>query len=83
MPTNNSTYDQIVKAIKYRGKTLQQEEKVPSGSPLTMIDGSGNQSDSLSTEREYIVSPDRNTGRQEQNSNVNSQEGANIDESFF
>ena len=78
-----SRYRGLVKAIKYRGKTLQPEEKVPSGSPLTMVVGSGIQSDSLSTEREYIVSPDRNTGRQEQNSNVNSQEGANIDESFF
>ena len=78
-----SEYKGLVRAVQYRGKALQPEEKVPSGSPLTMIVGSGIQSDSLNMDREYIVSPDRERpARQEQRSESNSQ-GPLVDESFF
>ena len=79
-----SEYKGLVRAVRYRGKALQPEEKVPSGAPLTMVVGSGIQSDSLNMDREYIVSPERDRPvRQEQRSEPSSQEGARVDESFF
>lgn len=80
----SSEYKGLVKAVEYRGRPLQADEKVPSGSPLTLIVGSGMQADSLSFDNEYIVSPDdENPVRRETKSESNSQKEKTIDESFF
>ncbi len=79
-----SEYKGLVKAVEYRGRPLQPEEKIPAGSPLTLIVGSGIQSDSLNLDREYIVSPDeKNPVRTEQNNEPPSQKTSKVDESFF
>lgn len=79
-----SEYKGLVKAIEYRGRALQPDEKIPSGSPLTMIVGSGFQTDSLDVNREYIVSPEReNQLREEQKRESSSQGKSRVDESFF
>lgn len=80
-----SEYKGLVKAVEYRGRTLQPEEKIPSGSPLTLIVGSGIQTDSLNMEREFIVSPNDQHPKKtsEQKSESASQEKAKVDESFF
>lgn len=79
-----SEYKGLVKAIEYRGRALQPEEKIPSGSPLTMIVGSGIQSDSLDLDREYIVIPEEQSYvTPKQASETNSQETQRVDESFF
>lgn len=79
-----SEYKGLVKAVEYRGRALQPEEKVPSGAPLTMIVGSGMQSDSLNLNGDYIISPSREMpAKQEQKREPSSQQGARVDESFF
>lgn len=79
-----SEYKGLVKAVEYRGRSLQPEEKVPAGSPLTIIVGSGIQTDSLDINRDYIVSPNRNNpSNSEQKSERNSQKGQRVDETFF
>lgn len=52
-----SEYAGLVMAVQYRGKTLTAEEKVPAGSPLKLVVGSGMTDDSLSVNREYVVPP--------------------------
>ncbi len=79
-----SEYKGLVKAVEYRGRALQPDEKVPSGAPLTLVVGSGIQPDSLNFDNEYIVSPEEvNRVRTEQRSESNSQKQKTIDESFF
>ena len=77
-----SEYKGLVKAVEYRGKALQPEEKIPSGSPLTLVVGSGVYSDSLDLDREYIV-PRNEQGVLKPKSEPNAQERAKVDESFF
>lgn len=80
-----SEYKGLVKAIEYRGSPLRPEEKIPAGSPLTIIVGSGIQEDSLSREREYIVSPEEqlNPTGSNRKTKTDSQEVPKVDESFF
>ncbi|NLC50104.1 MAG: PASTA domain-containing protein [Bacteroidales bacterium] len=79
-----SEYKGLVKAIEYRGRKLQPEEKIPAGSPLTMIVGSGLQPDSLDIERDYIVSPSEvNIQESGQKSVPSKQKSPIVDESFF
>ncbi len=70
-------YAGLVVAVKYRGKTLTPDEKVPAGSPLTLVVTSGVLADSLNVDDEYIVAP----GTPDTN-NPLPQKGA-IDDSFF
>lgn len=79
-----SEYKGLVKAVEYRGKVLNPEEKIPAGSPLTIIVGSGILSDSLEAEREFIVLPSQiNNEPANQNRENKSQETKKVDESFF
>lgn len=79
-----SEYKGLVKAIEYRGRQLQPEEKIPAGSPLTLIVGSGLQPDSLNIDREYMVSPNQqNIPEREPKSETNSQMDQRVDETFF
>ena len=74
-----SEYSGLVMAVKYRGKTLGSEEKIPAGSPLTLVVTSGVLADSLRVDNEYIVPPDQvgNSG------NIQPVEEGVIDNSFF
>lgn len=56
-----SEYAGLVMAVQYRGKTLTAEEKIPAGSPLKLVVGSGIIDDSLRTDREYVVAPAQQT----------------------
>lgn len=79
-----SEYKGLVKAIEYRGRALQAEEKIPSGSPLTLIVGSGIQTDSLNMDREYMVLPNHeNAPKKKEKSETNSQSNQRVDETFF
>lgn len=71
-----SEYSGLVMAVKYRGKTLAPDDKVPAGSPLTLVVTSGILVDSLSVDNEYIVAPGVN-------GNTPVQENGAIDDSFF
>lgn len=68
-------YSGLVVAVEFRGKTLAPDEKIPTGSPLTLIVTSGALSDSLSIDNGYIVPPNVNDPQPEN--------GGAIDESFF
>lgn len=70
-------YSGLVVAVKYRGKTLAPEEKIPAGSPLTLVVTSGILADSLHMDNEYILAPGTNNGN-----DPLQQDGA-IDDSFF
>lgn len=79
-----SEYKGLVKAIEYRGRKLQPEEKIPAGSPLTVIVGSGLQPDSLIVDQDYIVSPNNvNSNDSGQKSEPKSEKSPIVDESFF
>lgn len=68
-------YSGLVLAVKYRGKTLAPEEKIPAGSPLTLVVTSGILADSLHVDDEYIVAPNADQ--------VQDQQDKAIDDSFF
>ncbi|HUI33759.1 MAG: PASTA domain-containing protein [Dysgonamonadaceae bacterium] len=79
-----SEYKGLVKAVEYRGKALKPEEKIPAGSPLTIIVGSGILSDSLEAEREFIVPSSQIKNEQSNQNRENKSQGTQtVDESFF
>lgn len=53
-----SEYAGLVISVEYRGRKLDAEEKVPIGSPITLVVGSGLHQNLPDTDNEYIVSPD-------------------------
>ena len=79
-----SEYKGLVRAVEYRGKALKPEEKIPAGSPLTIIVGSGILSDSLEAEREFIVPSSQIKNEQSNQNRENKSQGTQtVDESFF
>ena len=79
-----SEYKGLIKAVEYRGKALTPDQKIPAGSPLTLIVGSGILSDSLNADREYIVSPSQIFNQDSaQKSENKSQEKQIVDDTFF
>ncbi len=79
-----SEFKGLVKAIEYRGRQIQPEEKVPAGSPLTIIVGSGMQPDSLNIDGDYMLSPNETRPKNsEQTNEAISKESPIVDESFF
>ncbi len=72
-------YSGLVVAVEYRGRRLAPEEKIPAGSPLTLVVTSGVLADSLRIDNEYIVPPERINNR---NGLQSGGDGA-IDDSFF
>lgn len=50
-----SQYAGLVLSVAYRGKTLRPDEKIPAGSPLKLVVGSGQVIDSLDVNREYQI----------------------------
>ena len=85
-----SEYAGLVLSVIYRGKTLRPDEKVPAGSPLTLIVGSGEIIDSLDMNREVQVPPsqvNRNDSRQiiiqTQPAKKEEVKKSKVDDSFF
>lgn len=74
-----SEYAGLVIAVEYHGRTLRAEEKVPIGSPLTLVVGSGQVIDSLDINKEYIVPPSE-VGKAR---NSESTEDSNLEDAFF
>lgn len=72
-------YSGLVVAVEYRGKRLAPDEKIPAGSPLTLIVTSGTLADSLRIDNEYIIPPGQTRNRNDAQSSGN---GA-IDDTFF
>lgn len=50
-----SEYAGLVLSVAYRGKTLRPDEKIPAGSPLKLVVGSGQVVDSLDMNKEYQI----------------------------
>ena len=76
-----SQYSGLVISIEYGGKTLNDDEKIPSGAPLKMfVSSNQSQSDSLHVNEEYIVVPGSS---RENNSGEEPAKQSNMDESFF
>jgi hypothetical protein len=69
-------YSDLVVSVEYKGKRLAPEEKIPAGSPLTLVVTSGALADSLRIDNEYIVPPNGNGFQPENRSGA-------IDNSFF
>lgn len=80
-----SEYKGLVKAIEYKGRTLKPEEKIPAGSPLTIIVGSGIQTDSLNIDDDYLMSPEKEEPHiiEKKRKNSHSENNQHVDESFF
>lgn len=70
-------YSGLVMAVEYRGKRLAPEEKIPAGSPLTLVVTSAALADSLRIDNEYIVPPGG------LNDNIQRGSDKTIDDSFF
>ncbi len=75
-------YSGLVLSVEYRGRRLNPEEKIPAGSPLKIVVGSGEVIDSLTADDEYIVAPE-NVRVEPQQTEDTEVEESNIDESFF
>ncbi len=79
-----SEYKGLVKGVEYRGRALVADQKIPAGSPLTLIVGSGILSDSLRNDGEYMVSPSQIINPDEDEKTENkSQENQIVDDKFF
>lgn len=78
-----SEYKGLVKAVEYRGRALRPEEKIPAGSPLTILVGSGVFSDSLRVEEDFMISPSEINNEEPNPSRKKSQEPQIVDDSFF
>ncbi len=79
-----SQYAGLVIAVEYRGKTLVANDKVPVGAPLKLMVGSGVLTDSLSVDREYIVSPGNDAPQSTETAPKKViKEATKLDESFF
>lgn len=76
-----SQYAGLVIAVQYRGRNLIPEEKIPAGSPLKLIVGSGMEGDSLNVHREYVVPPGE-VGVP-QSTTVTPEKNEGIDDTFF
>ncbi|MBZ4675293.1 MAG: hypothetical protein JG772_983 [Dysgonamonadaceae bacterium] len=82
-----SQYDGLVIAVEYKGRTLQANEKIPAGAPLTLVVGTTQLSDSLNIDNEYIISPhdsvDSGNHTQSPNRVLKENNSTKIDDSFF
>lgn len=68
-------YSGLVVAVEYRGRKLIPDEKIPAGSPLTLVVTNGNLADSLQIDNQYIIPPGENVPQPEVENS--------IDDSFF
>ncbi len=73
-----SEYAGLVVAVKYLGRTLASEERIPVASPLTLVVTKTYERDSVMIENNYNISPHQPANEQ----NLSGGEGA-IDDTFF
>jgi len=73
-----SEYAGLVVAVKYLGRTLASEERIPVASPLTLVVTKTYERDSVMIENDYNISPHQPANEQ----NLSGGEGA-IDDTFF
>lgn len=79
-----SEYKGLVKGVEFKGRRLRAEEKIPAGSPLTIIVGSGIQPDSLNIDDGFDSIPSENGSEPPVNrSESNTTTSSKVDESFF
>lgn len=81
-----SEYKGLVESVEYRGRLLKPEEKIPAGSPLTIIVGSGIQADSLNIDNNIDDSIYQEGERGEQkpkSENDSPDNNQRVDETFF
>lgn len=71
-------YAGLVVAVKYHGRPLAAEEKIPAASPITLVVTKAFDRDSLSMENDYNSLPQQPTNGQRELGN-----GGNIDDTFF
>ena len=76
-----SEHKGLVKSIEFRGRKLQPEEKIPTGSPLTIIVGNGLQEEFLDDDSEDISL--LNEGRTIEPKQGSETSNPIVDESFF
>lgn len=76
-----SEHDDLVDAIKYRGRKLQPEERIPAGSPLTIVVGSKSLQELEDIDSEYnSLNNEAVSSEPKQNNEPSS---PIVDESFF
>lgn len=83
-----SEYSGLVLSVEYRGKTLRPDEKIPAGSPLKLVVGSSQLTDSLNINGEYIINPSQIIRTDSGDIIINKppvhiENNSNIDDSFF
>lgn len=76
-----SEHDDLVERIEYRGRKLQPEEKIPSGSPLTII--VGNKSLQELEDNDYDYNSSNNETDPAEHKQNNKPNSPIVDESFF
>lgn len=74
-----SEYSGLIIDVKYHGRSLSPEEKIPTGSPLTLLVSSSQLADSLGIDDEIIIAP----GEIRDNISNQDNEGGQFDDSFF
>lgn len=77
-----SEYKGLVKSIKFRGRQLQPEERIPLGSPLTLIVGSGLQLESLESDS-ISATPSNNDGKPTEPKQKSGTSSPIVDDTFF
>ena len=78
-----SEYADLVVAVKYHGKTLAAEEKVPAGSPLTLVITKAYDRDSLFLFNEQDTLQKQPSEELNSNSSETVEESKAIDDTFF
>lgn len=73
-----SEYAGLVISVEYRGRKLRAEEKVPIGSPLTLVVGSGLINNPMNTGEEYTLS-----SSETQQTESSATENKNLEDEFF
>lgn len=76
-----SEHDDLVEAIKYRGKKVQPQDSIPIGSPLTIIVGSRSLQELLDIDSEY--NPGASEDETTEPKQTNETNSPIVDESFF
>ena len=77
-----SEYKGLVKSIKFRGRQIQPEERIPSGSPLTIVVGSGLKLESQENDS-ISVSPPNSNGNPTEPKQKSGTNSPIVDDTFF
>lgn len=78
-----SEHDDLVEGIEYRGRKLGPEEKIPAGSPLTIIVGSKSLQELENLDNDFDYAPFNNEAISSEPKQNNEPSSPIVDESFF